>query len=104
MPKHIQVPIQVLQEQAPDFEVFEVSQAFISSNKNEISKVAKLIKCSKKPLFIVGGGAKDTDVFKLIKKTGAASFTSFTGRGLIPSTYPLFMGSSLARQDTVNVL
>ena len=103
-PKHIQVPIQVLQEQAPDFEVFEVSQAFISSNKNEISKVAKLIKCSKKPLFIVGGGAKDTDVFKLIKKTGAASFTSFTGRGLIPSTYPLFMGSSLARPDTVNVL
>ena len=103
-PKHIQVPIQVLEEQAPDFEVFQQSKAFISNNENEISKVAKLIKCSKKPLFIVGGGAKDTDVFKLIKKTGAASFTSFTGRGLIPSTYPLFMGSSLARPDTVNVL
>ena len=103
-PKHIQIPIKVLEENAPDFEISEKAKNFFSYAENEINEVSTLIKNSEKPLFIVGGGAKKTDVFKLIKKTGAASFTSFTGRGLIPSTYPLFMGSSLARPDTVSVL
>ena len=103
-PKHIQVPIKVLEKTAPDFKITAKPTASLSYNENEIIKVSQLIKTSKKPIFIVGGGAKDADVFKLVEKTGAACFTSFTGRGLIPSKYPLLMGSSLARPDTVGVL
>ena len=85
-PKHIQVPIKVLEQNAPDFKISAKPSASFSYNENEIIKISQLIKNSKKPIFIVGGGAKDADVFKLIEKTGAACFTSFTGRGLYHQT------------------
>ena len=57
-PKHIQVPIKVLEQNAPDFKISAKPSASFLYNENEIIKISQLIKNSKKPIFIVGGAQR----------------------------------------------
>ena len=58
-----------------------------------------------KPLFVFGGGAVSAaaDIPTLLQQTGAASFVTYAGRGLVPADQPLYFGSFLARPDSARV-
>ncbi|MAI58761.1 MAG: acetolactate synthase isozyme1 large subunit [Rhodobacteraceae bacterium] len=103
-PKHIQVPISVLEGQAPPFKLKNTGTIPSFQNKAAISEVAQRLSRAKRPLFILGGGAVKTNVMPLLIKCKAAAFSTFAGRGLVPSSYPLYFGSSLARPETAGVI
>ena len=52
---------------------------------------------ARQSLFILGGGAIKTDITELVRRSGAAFFTTFCGRGLIEGNHAKYMGSALAR-------
>ncbi|MDA9989313.1 hypothetical protein N9E48_00665 [Paracoccaceae bacterium] len=52
---------------------------------------------ARQSLFILGGGAIKTDITELVRRSGAAFFTTFCGRGLIEGNRAKYMGSALAR-------
>ena len=99
-PKHIQVPISVLEAKAPDFPPRRPLVISAAKEDNAISKVADMLKNAKRPLFVLGGGACNADVTRLLENCNAAVFTTFAGRGLVPPTYPYFWGSFLSRPET----
>ena len=51
---------------------------------------------ARQSLFILGGGAIKTDITELVRRSGAAFFTTFCGRGLIEGNHAKYMGSALA--------
>ncbi len=65
---------------------------------------------SERPLFVFGGGgarwfgAPGSPVSELLEFCNAAAFTTYAGRGVVPSDWPLFFGSNLARQDSAALL
>lgn len=128
-PKHIQVPIAVLEAIAsssfasrhteiPD----SVSEAFTWSGFFEaasepmhsyyLEQLATRLLCSEKPLFVFGGGCGGCGRAVLQKKTvrdvlrlsKAAAFTTYAGRGVVPADWPLLFGSTLARPDSADIL
>ena len=99
-PKHIQVPISVLEAAAPDFPPFRDAAIPATKDESAVSKVFDMLHKAKRPLFVLGGGAHNTDVMPLIENCNAAVFTTFAGRGLVPPTYPYFWGSFLSRPET----
>ena len=103
-PKHIQVPISVLEAEAPQFP--PCCSAAVPSYKDDraISKVADMLGHAKRPLFVLGGGACKADVLPVIETCKAAVVTTFAGRGLVPATYPYFWGSFLPRPDTASAI
>lgn len=65
-------------------------------NKNTITRVVGLLKKSRRPVVLVGGGiraAKATsELLQFIRKTGIPVVTSLMGRDAFPNTHPLFSG------------
>ena len=99
-PKHIQVPISVLEAEAPQFPPCRSAAVPSYKDDSAISKVADMLGHAKRPLFVLGGGACKADVLPVIETCKAAVVTTFAGRGLVPATYPYFWGSFLPRPDT----
>jgi len=104
--KHIQVPITLLEAEA--------EAAPRAMNRTRPAGVTALgaamalrvLSDAKRPLFVFGGGAvKGADAARrLMKKLGAASFTTYAGRGIIGAEDLLHFGSALARPDSASVL
>jgi acetolactate synthase-1/2/3 large subunit/5-guanidino-2-oxopentanoate decarboxylase len=107
-PKHIQVPIALAGTPVAEFPAR--SDAPHPGRDNPVMRqaVAAEINAAKRPLFIFGGGASglrnDGTVMELLARTGAASFCSYAGRGIVPPDNPLFFGSYLGRPDSANVI
>ena len=104
-PKHIQVPIALAGAMADG-----APPALPKPEKPQVSHtqlydaVAMILKAAK-PIFVFGGGAAaGADVVAdLLRMTGAASFTTYAGRGIVPPETPLYFGSTLARSDSADV-
>ncbi len=103
-PKHIQIPISVLESQAPLFKLKNSAIVPSSQDKSAISGIVRQLSKAKRPLFILGGGAVKTNVQVLLERCKAAAFVTFAGRGLVDPSYPLYCGSSLARPETVAII
>ena len=103
-PKHIQIPISVLEAEAPIFPPRRDLAIRETKEDDAISKVADMLKKAKRPLFVLGGGACKADAMPLIENINAAVFTTFAGRGLVPQAYPYFGGSFLSRPKTKTVV
>ena len=104
-PKHIQVPIGVLGAMARGFA--EAEPVLRQSHAvPDVSEVARLLMQARRPLFIFGGGARWTGeaVQRILGQSGAASFTTYAGRGLVATGGTLCFGSYLARPDSARVL
>ena len=63
-----------------------------------------MLRLAKKPLVILGGGARAVSVMPLLQQLDAASFTTYAGRGVVDRAYPLHFGSLLARSGAKSVL
>jgi 5-guanidino-2-oxopentanoate decarboxylase len=104
--KHIQVPIGVLEATAQGHAPSgDKTTRPLGPTPQDIAKVCDLLMAAKRPLFVFGGGAKGAgDVNALLRRTGAASFTTYAGRGVVAPDAPLHFGSTLARPGSADVI
>ncbi|MDW3222884.1 MAG: thiamine pyrophosphate-binding protein [Paracoccaceae bacterium] len=107
LPKHIQVPIEVLVAEAEPAQV-QVTKLF-KTDKADVTMAARKITSAGKPVFVFGGGASkaggmDSPAHAVLKSLNAASFTSYAGRGIVSADDPLFFGAALARPGSAKIL
>ena len=71
-----------------------------------VLEAAKLLTCARRPLIIAGGGARGAseEVGRLARRLGAAVVTTNTGKGILPESDPLSLGSSLPFQAVVEFI
>ncbi|MBT0958852.1 acetolactate synthase isozyme1 large subunit [Alphaproteobacteria bacterium KMM 3653] len=102
--RHITVPIAQLEGQAdapPPLAVTGLSRARACAKGT-----AEALRGAKRPLFILGGGARHAaaEARAVIAATGAAVFTTYAGRGIIAPECPTLFGSYLGRPDSARVI
>lgn len=109
--KHIQVPIEVLGAVAEPAPVPAQLPVPIGASVTQVAPLVEMLHAAKRPLFVFGGGAAgpqgsdEQDIYReLLEKTGAASFTTYAGRGIVSSDYPLHYGQHLARPESARVI
>ncbi|NNJ67401.1 MAG: 5-guanidino-2-oxopentanoate decarboxylase [Boseongicola sp.] len=100
-PKHVQIPIAVLGAAAPPAPQPRIKPigGKLAPKPSDLTQVAALLKSALKPLIIFGGGAKRVphkQVTDVLSRTGAASFVTYAGRGIVATDTPRFMGAHLA--------
>ena len=107
-PKHLQVPISVLEASAVSAQQPVEYWPNLGNNPHWAAQVTTLLKTAKRPLFILGGGAVEAEAFEealdVIYRTRSAVFCSYAGRGHVPKDYPLNFGSYLARPTSADVI
>ncbi|MAC73582.1 MAG: acetolactate synthase isozyme1 large subunit [Marinovum sp.] len=103
-PKHIQVPIAQLEAMSDPGPARQVPAQPVTGGEAALSAVVELIQKANKPLFIFGGGAVSAKVMPLLEKTGAAAISTFAGRGVVASDYPLYLGACLARPSSADLI
>ena len=103
-PKHIQIPIASLAAAAQAAPVPQPLPGASAPEAEDIEKAAEMLRLAKRPLVILGGGARAVSVMPLLQQLGAASFTTYAGRGAVDCAYPLHFGSLLARSGAKSVL
>lgn len=107
-PKHIQVPIAQLQGMAEPPPVTHGLDALHAApgDVTQAAAIAQALKSARRPMMIVGGGAKGSaaQCAQLALRAGIATFCTYAGRGVIPAEHPYFMGSYLARPGAEQVL
>ncbi len=101
-PKHIQVPIAQLQAEAEP--ALPPNPAASRTYVPELAQVASLLSMSKRPLFILGGGARSDLWRQILTRLGAACFTTYAGRGLVGTGYALDFGAMLPRPGSAEVI
>ncbi|MEX0327246.1 MAG: thiamine pyrophosphate-binding protein [Ruegeria sp.] len=102
--KHIQVPIAQLEAEA-DPAPFPNQPAL--RNKclpPDVSPIMSLLNIAKRPLFILGGGARSNLWRQILTKLGAACFTTYAGRGMAGVGYALDFGAMLPRPSSSEMI
>jgi len=91
----------VATDPAPSGPEGRLSVASIAPDDAVLDDAVKLIKKSKRPIIIVGYGARDAmdDVIALAEQLNAPVMTTFKGKGQIPDSHPL-AGGVLGRSGT----
>ena len=108
-PKHLQVPIALAGAQAgPPISLgpsTTVPPARPKARDADMTALIDGVLAAEKPLFVFGGGARGGAgaIPALLQQTGAAAFTTYAGRGLVPADYPLNFGSYLARPESAAI-
>ena len=97
-PVEIEIPPDILaNEQNIEFIEKEIFSP-LEPDVNEISKAIDVIMQSKKPVIWVGGGANlsdcSTELLELAESLKAPVITTAEGKGAIPESHPLNMGTS----------
>ena len=109
-PKHIQVPIGLLEATAPEGWNRGHSTDIGRADRAETQALAERLAAAQRPVFVFGGGAVGAArsapqlISGLLSRFGAAAFTTYAGRGVVPADYPLSFGSMLARPGSAEVL
>lgn len=104
-PKAIHVPIKLLEAQA-DAPPARSAHVAMRDERPEMLTLAKTLNTAKRPLFIFGGGATWAyqAVRDVVEITGAASMTTYAGRGLIDERDPLHFGACLSRGSSQDII
>ncbi|MEC3861963.1 5-guanidino-2-oxopentanoate decarboxylase [Mesobacterium sp. TK19101] len=105
-PCHIQVPIALLGQPADPAPAPPVRTGVPHPTHDQITAAATAILAAERPLFLLGGGARGGAgaLPRLLEQTGAATFTTYAGRGIVPPDHPQNFGAYLARPDSAAVL
>ena len=101
-PRHIQVPIRALQGTADAPPAKAPCVQTETQPIDAAERIVAALKASEQPIFVFGGGAVPgaQDWKAVVEQAGAASFTTYAGRG-IASGHALDYGAYLARPDSV---
>ncbi len=105
-PKHISFPIGLLQGAADtDIPAPRPDVSLPDPLDGQIMALATLLQNARRPLFIFGGGAVHLDFASdVMAQWGAASLTTYAGRGIIAPDDPLHFGAALARGSSADVI
>jgi len=118
-PKHIQVPIAQLEAPAAPPPAKTHAPSSFGATPAQAALLRGRLAAAKRPLFIFGGGAapqqslvqaeqmrgdQPADWLEAFLALGAASFTTYAGRGVIPKGAPMHLGSMLARPESADVI
>jgi acetolactate synthase-1/2/3 large subunit/5-guanidino-2-oxopentanoate decarboxylase len=100
-PKALHVPIHLLEADAPAAPAPLKEFARTKQTSPDVQQILDRLSDAQRPLFVFGGGVRAaSDVAEVLRKTAAASFVSYAGRGIVPPDNPLYYGSSLARPSS----
>ncbi|MFZ5962712.1 thiamine pyrophosphate-binding protein [Thalassococcus sp. BH17M4-6] len=102
-PKALKVPIPALGALADPAPAPAAPVALPQASHAQLYDAIEAILGARRPLFVFGGGVRGGAVVDVLRQTGAASFTTYAGRGLVPPDQPLHFGSYLARPDSASV-
>lgn len=105
-PKHIQVPIAVLEALAETHPEWDMDLSVGIENLGEMDFIIPAsLRDAKRPLLVFGGGAKDAtpEIRSFLDRCPVPVFTTYAGRGIAPPDYPYLFGSYLARPDSASV-
>ncbi len=103
-PKHIQVPIAQLEAEAAPAPFPNQTALRNQTVPPDVAPVLSLLNIAQRPLFILGGGCRSNLWRQILTQLGAACFTTYAGRGLAGSDYPLDFGSMLPRPGSAKVI
>lgn len=98
-PIHISVPLDVLDEECPA-PVARKSLPTVSPPDSEaLALAAALLRTAKRPLILAGGGARNagSELTALAERLRAPVVTTVAGKGIVPDSHPLCLGSTLQR-------
>ncbi|MEO0774818.1 MAG: thiamine pyrophosphate-dependent enzyme, partial [Pseudomonadota bacterium] len=109
--KHVQVPIALLEGNAPDAPATRAETAPANlPDPDQVKAVADMLQDASAPIFVFGGGlaqygqAAEAAARALVTRTGAATFMTYAGCGLLAQDDPLNYGSYLARPDSAGII
>lgn len=102
-PKHIQVPISVLEASA---EAAPAPRPYTAPSLPQMGDALDRILGADRLLFVFGGGAQVgfETTRKALKALGAASFTTYAGRGIVGTDDPLHFGAALSQPSSADVI
>lgn len=106
-PCHLQVSISTLGAVAEPAPLPAVQRPKApAARHHDVYALVEAVLSAQKPLFVFGGGAVAGAgaIPDLLRQTGAASFVTYAGRGVVPHDQPLFFGSTLARPDSAGII
>ncbi len=103
-PKHIQVPIAQLRAEVDRAPAPNLPAVRTQGSAADIGPLLELLKAARRPLFILGGGARGADWRQVMRQLGAACFQTYAGRGCVGAGYGLDFGSTLARPGSAEVI
>ncbi|MEM9870973.1 MAG: thiamine pyrophosphate-binding protein [Pseudomonadota bacterium] len=107
-PKHIQVPIAQLEAVASPHDPADMGlcDGVEQMEPALFPVLPQMIKEARKPLLILGGGARDghDDLRRLLARCPIPVFTTYAGRGIVAPEYPYLFGSTLARPDSAAIV
>ncbi|RUQ21787.1 thiamine pyrophosphate-binding protein [Kocuria sp. HSID16901] len=99
-PVHIEVPLDVLEEQA-EFTEADLQARPLGSPQpapvDDVARAARMLADAKKPLIVAGGGslAAGESLLELAEMLEAPVITSVNGKGAIPEKHRLSLGADL---------
>ncbi|MGR3496654.1 thiamine pyrophosphate-binding protein [Citreimonas sp.] len=104
-PRAIHLPIATLGAPADAPPAAPARAARPEATHAQVTAVVDAVLAAERPLFVFGGGALGgADVVPdLLRQTGAASFTTYAARGIVPPGHPAHFGAFLARPDSARV-
>ena len=104
--KHIQIPIDVLGAGAAPAPEPGPLPALPRVAETALDDLAGRLAAAKRPLFVFGGGAAKgwRAARKLVEATGAASFATYAGRGVIAPDQGLNFGPLLGRPGSARII
>jgi acetolactate synthase-1/2/3 large subunit/5-guanidino-2-oxopentanoate decarboxylase len=72
---------------------------------DQINTIVTALLQAERPLFIFGGGCVGADdaAREVLRLSGAASFVTYAGRGVVAPDDPLFFGSNLSQADSATI-
>jgi len=103
-PKHITVPIPLLEGNAPSAPTIGEIADLPMASEDDVAMVVDALREATRPLLIVGGGCTEAEfgARQLAESCGCAVFCTYAGRGVVSENNPLHYGSSLARPSSVD--
>lgn len=104
--KHIQVPIDVLGAEAAPAPEPAALPSPPRVAEAALDELAAHLAAAKRPLFVFGGGAAKgwRAARRLVEATGAASFATYAGRGVIAPDQALNFGPLLGRPGSARLI
>ncbi len=94
-PVHLEIPTDVLEREV-DIEIGDpVEPLFLAPDPTDVTRAARLLAESERPLVWLGGGAKDAaeEITRLIERLDAAVMTTSAGKGVVSEDHSLCLGN-----------
>ena len=106
-PVHIELPLDVITTPAdhvPRQRVAPVARP--APAPDVVAAAAELLRGARRPLVLLGGGARDAapQARALVERLGALTVTTINGKGILPPEHPLCMGSTLSQPPVLEEL